>query len=321
MLVEIQFKTISISFLLLLVLQVLFSKYFLAYFTNLFSLKKIEHSKSDLKELFTTTAFDKKNPYAILVGVGPGDTSLLTIAALKVLSEADLVLSDRLVSKSILELLHNINPKCEVRIASKCKKRSNSTIVQNQLNDWIVEGMDRNLRVCRLKGGDPFVFGRGMEEIESVIKRGYRIKVIPGISSSMTAPLAAGISVTKRNSANKLMIATAHGQFDTFPDMPGFRSDCTLVFLMGVSRLSLVMKELLSKGFRNDVPVCVIERATTEQQRKVIGTIETIAELCIKEMIKPPATIIVGDVCINKELEEGYKTYYLNGGVIFSPSS
>lgn len=295
------------------------------YYTNFYNRKKTFSGSGLSKELseqqlFSTPAFNKQDPYAILVGVGPGDTNLLTVAALKVLSEAELVLSDRLVSDEIFTLLRNINPNCKIHLSSKCKKPSNANVAQKQLNDWLVEGMENNLNVCRLKGGDPFVFGRGMEEIERVLFAGYKIKVIPGISSGFSAPLSVGISVTKRNVSNKVMVATAHGQFDTYPDMPQFREDCTLIFLMGVSRLPSLMESLTQKGFDLDTPVCVIERATTEKQQNVIGCIKNIVEKCNEKQVRPPATIVVGNVCRNDELRSGHVTKYIKGGVVFFPS-
>lgn len=256
----------------------------------------------------------KSGPMAYLVGAGPGDPELLTIAALRVLKQADLVITDRLVPQGVLAL-------CTGKVVYSQKFKGCANIAQMQLEDWLIDGLNQGLVVVRLKGGDPFLYGRGMEEVARIVQAGFSVKVISGISSSLAAPLAAGISITARHVANKVLIATAHGKYDTYPDIPVFDPAQTTVYLMSVSRLSNLAKALIINNYPEETPVAVVERATTPAQRTTNGNLNTIGELASKRQISSPAVIVIGPAAgshVNNRLT--FDTAYRNGGVTFSPS-
>jgi len=150
--------------------------------------------------------------------------------------------------------------------------------------------------VVRLKNGDPFVFGRGGEEIIFFRKHGFEAKIIPGVSSSFAAASSSNIPLTHRGIADQFMVCTGHGKDDSFPEMPPFSPMRTTVILMGVGRIDSIMRELKNKGYPSNWPVAVIMKATFPDQRTVHGSVDTIGEIVKEEKIKSPATIIIGNV-------------------------
>ena len=229
-----------------------------------------------------------------LVGAGPGDPELLTLQAYRLIQDDQaLVIADRLVSKEVLALVRG-----ELRVAKKMPGCAEAA--QEQIYDWIDEGLQENRTVIRLKIGDPFVFGRGGEEIRHVVHNGDGVEsasVVPGVSAAISAPLAAGVPLTHRGVADKVLITTGFGRDGSEPDLPTFQSQTTLVMLMGVGRLGLVAETLVaSKQFPPDHPVLVVEKATCHDQRVVIGDLTDIADIAKSNAIKPPATIVIGDV-------------------------
>jgi len=226
-----------------------------------------------------------------LVGAGPGDPNLMTMAAHQILETADLVIADRLVSKEILTLV-----KCELRISTKNTKHGDADKAQADMDAWGIKALQEGKTVVRLKNGDPFVFGRGGEEVAIYRKVGITPKIIPGISSSMAAATSWNIPLTLRDVADQFMVCTGHGKHDSFPDIPTYRAKTTIAFLMGVGRLSSLTSDMVQLGYPEDLSVAVIERATMPEQRNVHGTLSTIAGIVKKEGIQAPAIFLVGKV-------------------------
>jgi len=224
-----------------------------------------------------------------LVGAGPGDPDLLTVAALKALKTADLVVADRLVSAEILELVEG-----ELKVARKLPGCAHEA--QREIFRWCVEALLEGKNVARLKIGDPFVFGRGGEEVIEFRRLGFEPKVIPGISSALAGPLAAGIPVTHRGVANRVVFMTGNGKDDSIPQLAPFHPEQTCVFLMAVGRLRELTADLAKNGYPASTPVGIVERATTPRERTVRGTVEDIADIAEQERVQAPAIIVVGDV-------------------------
>eukprot|EP00123_Amoebidium_parasiticum_P021314 comp6538_c0_seq1/m.2306 comp6538_c0_seq1/g.2306 ORF comp6538_c0_seq1/g.2306 comp6538_c0_seq1/m.2306 type:complete len:283 (-) comp6538_c0_seq1:276-1124(-) len=225
-----------------------------------------------------------------LVGGGPGDPDLLTIAAYKALQQATLVVADRLTSKEIIALVPH---GAELKIANKSPGCANES--QDELNQWCLEGLQQGHRVVRLKNGDPFLFGRGGEEILFFRQHGFDAQVIPGVSSCLSAPLSAGIPVTHRGIANRLVVCTGMARENGYPDVPQYSANQTVVFLMAVGRSDWLIETLITKaGYPKECPAAVIEKATFPEQRTIWGTLENIVERSRAAGVKAPATMVVG---------------------------
>ncbi|ORX63829.1 uroporphyrin-III C-m [Basidiobolus meristosporus CBS 931.73] len=222
-----------------------------------------------------------------LVGSGPGNPELLTRAAYDAITTADVVLADKIVSEDIIRLIPS-----EVKIARKFP--GNADKAQEEMNMNAVELLKQGKNVVRLKCGDPFLFGRGGEEVLFFRKYGFEAEVIPGISSCMAAPLFGGIPVTHRGTANQFMVATGTGKNCTLPDIPPYSSNRTTVFLMAIHRLPMIVQDLIKHGYPADCPVAIIERASCPDQRVLRGTISTICEIIERVGTTPPGTLVVG---------------------------
>ena len=225
-----------------------------------------------------------------LVGAGPGDPDLLTLRAASLLARADVVVHDRLVDKRILA---SAAPWAEIVDVGKSPGSSRNT--QSEINTILVDRGRRFETVVRLKGGDPFIFGRGGEEAEELRSVGLDVEVVPGISSSIAAPAAAGIPVTMRGLSSGVTIVTAHQDpaNDRHINWDALaRTGTTLVVLMGASRARLVSKRLIAGGLKGSTPVAIITCATCEKE-----TVErtTLAALGIST-VSNPSTIVIGDV-------------------------
>jgi len=226
------------------------------------------------------------------VGAGPGDPDLLTIQALRLIKNASLVVADRLISPEILKLVD-----CELRIAEKrpgCAEEA-----QEQLYSWVTDALQQGRHVVRLKIGDPLLFGRGGEEVLFFRALGVEALIAPGISSSYCAPLAAGIPLTHRGVSNQVLISTGYGKSSSIVDIPPYVSDRTVVLLMAVGRLSEIAANMTSPhlGYPPSTPVAIVEKATTPEQRTLVGTLATIANVAKEQKATAPACIIVGEVC------------------------
>ncbi|CBN77740.1 uroporphyrinogen-III C-methyltransferase, putative chloroplast precursor [Ectocarpus siliculosus] len=224
-----------------------------------------------------------------LVGSGPGDPDLLTVAGLRELQSADLVIADRLVSKEILGLVEG-----ELRVARKypgCAEQA-----QREIYRWMREGLSAGKHVVRLKIGDPFIFGRGGEEVLVMRELGVEPKVVPGISSVFSAPLLGGVPVTHRGVATQVTLGTGYGQDYARPDICDYHPQKTAVFLMAIGRLEELCADLVRRSYPTDTPVAIIENASTPRQRVIKGTVDTISKVARGLKVKAPATIVVGEV-------------------------
>lgn len=222
-----------------------------------------------------------------LVGAGPGDADLLTVRAARLLGEADVVVRDRLVDESVMAY---VNPQAEIVDVGKSPGDSSN---QALINDLLVNLALRFETVVRLKGGDPFVFGRGGEELSALHDAGIACDVVPGLSSALAGPLAAGIPVTHRGVSRGVTIVSARGASG---DVTDFRSlanaELSLVILMGVESRRRIADELIEGGLGADTPVAVVEQAWCRQQRTTRGVLENVGSFDVRA----PAIIVVGGV-------------------------
>jgi uroporphyrinogen III methyltransferase/synthase len=234
------------------------------------------------------------NGTVYLVGAGPGDAGLVGERALEVLSVADVVVHDRLMPR---ELLAHVPESCTVIDAGK--RAGEHTLPQEEINRLLVRSALQDKIVVRLKGGDPFLFGRGGEEALACLEQDVAFEIIPGVTSALAAPAYAGIPVTHRDFADSVTIVTARtsGDLDTDPDY-GWLARCpgTLLFLMGLSRLSRIATKLVERGMDADTPAAVISHGTQPTQRTVVGTLSNITELANDAELTSPGIVVVGEV-------------------------
>lgn len=230
---------------------------------------------------------------AWLVGAGPGDPGLLTLKALQVMQRADVILHDRLVSDQVLDLARR-----DAERISVGKAPGWPAISQDEINALLLRLVSEGKRVCRLKGGDPFVFGRGGEEAEALEAAGLPFGIVPGITAAAGCAAAAGIPLTHRDAAQSLVLLTAHGKnsVDTL-DWPSLARDRqTLAIYMGVRRFEALMTKLITHGRATDTPIAIIERGTTPEQRVVRGRLGQLKMLADLHRIRSPAILLIGDV-------------------------
>ena len=220
-----------------------------------------------------------------LLGAGPGDADLMTRKGARLLAEAQVVVHDRLIDPSVLSL---ISPSAELVDVGKQPGRSDS---QGIINELLVRlGLEYEI-VVRLKGGDPFVFGRGGEEAQALQEAGISYEIIPGVTSALSAPLAAGIPVTHRGVSSAVTIVTGRGRDGSAVDISGLvNPEVTLVILMAVASRTVITEQLVRGGFTQETPVAVIESAWTDEQRVVRGTVDALAGIDVRS----PAVIVVG---------------------------
>lgn len=229
-----------------------------------------------------------------LVGAGPGDQGLLTVRAVKVLRGADMVVYDRLVNKSILALAPKTAEKIYVG-----KRSGKHELPQEKVNELLVNAALDGKKVVRLKGGDPFLFGRGGEEAEALAERHIDFEVVPGVTSAIVAPAYAGIPLTHRDYASSVAIVTGHraGNAGKIVNWSKLASAVdTIVILMGVESLESIATKLMEGGLSPTTPVAIIEQGTSKRQRSLIGKMGTIAKEAKEKHVKPPAVIVIGEV-------------------------
>lgn len=228
-----------------------------------------------------------------LVGAGPGDPDLLTFRALRLMQKADVVVYDRLVSPQILELVRRDAEKIYVG-----KAKSNHTLPQDDINQLMVDEAKKGNRVVRLKGGDPFIFGRGGEEIQTLIKHGIEFQVVPGITAASGASSYAGIPLTHRDHAQSVVFATGHLKNSTIDlNWPALaQKNQTAVFYMGLTGLPIICEKLIEHGLDANTPIALVQSATTEKQAVLTGTLSNIVAKQEEAQLQPPTLIIVGSV-------------------------
>jgi uroporphyrinogen III methyltransferase/synthase len=230
-----------------------------------------------------------------LVGAGAGDPGLYTIRAKEIIEQADAIVYDFLANEVFLDW---IKPGCEVIYAGK--RGGDHTLSQDEINELLVRLARENKVVVRLKGGDPYVFGRGGEEAEFLVKEGVEFEVVPGVSSAVAAPAYAGIPITHRDFSSSITFVTGHEAKDKEKSALNWdalaRSASTLVFFMGVKNLPVITENLIKAGLSKDTPACLIRWGTTCRQRTVVSVLSEIATKAKELNIKPPALLIVGEV-------------------------
>lgn len=236
-----------------------------------------------------------KKGFVTLVGAGPGDPGLLTLAGQDAIMAADVVLYDRLVGGAILSLI----PRAAVKIAVG-KSKGRHSVPQAEINRLLIEHAGAGRNVVRLKGGDPYLFGRGAEEVETLREHGIPFLVVPGVTSAVAVPAYAGIPVTHRDHASSLHIVTGHGQ-DGQPariDHDALvKAGGTLVFLMGFSALDEICAKLIAAGMPASTPAAVISYGTTPRQRRLVADVGTLAAKTEAAHLTPPAVTVIGHVC------------------------
>jgi uroporphyrin-III C-methyltransferase len=229
-----------------------------------------------------------------LVGAGPGEPKLLTLKAAEVLSKADIVIYDRLVGKAILKLAPKTARKIYVG-----KQSGKHVVSQDKINELLVSAVRKRRTVVRLKGGDPFLFGRGGEEAEALVEKNVDFEMVPGVTSAIATPEYAGIPLTHRDYASAVAIVTGHRAGDSGkPVNWGKLASAvdTIVILMGMESLEAIVKKLKDGGLEPNKPVAIVEQGTTKTQRTFIGKLSTIVAEAKKNNAKPPAVIVVGEV-------------------------
>ncbi len=234
-----------------------------------------------------------------LVGAGPGDPDLLTLRAARLIMQAALIVHDGLVDPAILEMARP-----SARLVSVAKSRSRHTMPQEEINALLVREALAGSDVVRLKGGDPFIFGRGGEEAEACRAANVPMEVVPGITSALGAAAAAQIPLTHRRDASIVSFVAGQCKGLTDQDWSGLAGNGrTLVIFMGVATAPQIAEKLMADGLAPDVPVAVIENATRDSMRVLRGPLAALPELVERERVKSPALIVIGDVAAGQEHE------------------
>ncbi|WP_027409793.1 uroporphyrinogen-III C-methyltransferase [Anoxybacteroides tepidamans] len=230
-----------------------------------------------------------------LVGAGPGDPRLITVYGMECIQKADVIIYDRLVSN---ELLQYAKKGAELIYAGKEPGKHGT--IQERIHQWLVEKALQEKTVVRLKGGDPFIFGRGGEEAEVLAKHGIPFEIVPGVTAGIAAAAYAGIPVTYRNIATSFTIVTGHGRKEKGEDRLNWQAlangSDTIAFYMGIGNLSYICQQLIQHGKSPETKTAIIEWGTTARQRTVVGTLQNIEEKAKSACISHPAIIVVGEV-------------------------
>lgn len=242
-------------------------------------------------------------PRLTVVGAGPGDPDLITIKAIKALKSADVILYDALVN---VDLLNYASPDAEKIFVGK--RKGCYAYQQEQINDLIVSRAKSHGHVVRLKGGDPFIFGRGAEEIDFARQHGLETEMVPGISSAMAVPAYQGIPLTRRHVSESFWVITGTTKAHKLSDDVALaaRSTATVVILMGMGKLKEIAA-VFSAENKQDTPVAVIQNGTTDQERTGFGTVSTISKVVEEKGLSSPAIIVIGEVVRNRvQLDKVY---------------
>lgn len=233
-----------------------------------------------------------KRGHVSLVGAGPGDPDLLTIKALRCIENSDVVVYDRLVSKEIIGLIPE-----GVELVYVGKAKGKHSVPQSETNQLLIELASRGKRICRLKGGDSFVFGRGGEEMLELHREGISVEVVPGITAASGCTSYAGIPLTHRGLSQGATFVTAHAEKELSINWQALASlNHTLVFYMGLSKVGQIARSLSQHGLSTSTPVAIIENGCTPQQRVFTADLHSIEATVQGEGVKSPALVVVGEV-------------------------
>lgn len=236
---------------------------------------------------------DNRKGKVFLIGAGPGDPGLITLKAMSILESADVVLYDRLVSDEIVDLI----PGGVESICVGSGHRKEPTGKQDHINELMLENAKRGLNVARLKCGDPFLFGRGAEEIDFLGKHNIPYEIVPGISSALGVATYAGIPLTHRDLSSSILIISGHRKEKEENDWKEIaRFGGTIVILMGIGRIREIMETLVMNGLDPELPAAVVQNGTLKSQKIIIGKSREIADLAEKEKITSPGIIVIGEV-------------------------
>ena len=253
----------------------------------------IDKAKKALDESLKENKFLEKTGEVYLVGAGPGDPELLSFKALRLMQKADIVIYDRLVSRPIMNLIRQDAEKIYVG-----KQRADHAMPQENINQLLARLALEGKKVLRLKGGDPFIFGRGGEEIESLIKDDIPFQIVPGITAASGCASYAGIPLTHRDYSQACIFVTGHlrdGTVNLNWEMLAHEKQ-TLIFYMGMHGSKIICEELIKHGLSDETPAALIVKGTTEDQEVIIGNLKNMPEIIMDRKIVPPTLLIIGDV-------------------------
>jgi len=256
---------------------------------------KFDEARAAMEALLQETANPANQIGTVhIVGAGPGDPELLTLKAFRLIQNADIVFHDRLVSEEIMDLVRR-----DATRVSVGKAKADHSVPQTEIHDLMIEAVQAGQRVVRLKGGDPFIFGRGGEEVEALRAAGIEASVVPGISSALGCAASVGLPLTHRDHAQTLTFVTGHAKSGDVPDLDWqalAKPAQTVVVFMGVGTAQKISEHLIHAGRAASTPVAVIENGTRPNEIRVFGTLAELPQMIVRAGIKGPALLVIGEV-------------------------